>query len=100
MSDKKTTLEEVISKLKQERDELKLQMHLASMDAKDEYERISEKIDQLTDQFEPVSDAFEETAGKIWSALELAGGELMAGFGRVRKAIEGDERNEGDEGGK
>ena len=91
MTDKKSTLEDVIGKLKQERDELKLQMHLASMDAKDEYDRIAGKIDELNDQFEPVKDALEETAGNIWSALELAGSELLAGIGRVRKAVEGDE---------
>ncbi len=88
MSDSKSSLEELISKLKQERDELNLQMHLASMDAKDEYDRLSGKIDELSDQYEPVRDALEETAGNIWSALGLAAGELKAGFDRVRKAID------------
>lgn len=88
MSDSKSSLEQLISKLKQERDELNLQMHLASMDAKDEYDRLSGKIDELSDQYEPVRDALEETAGNIWSALGLAAGELKAGFDRVRKAID------------
>lgn len=88
MSDSKSSLEDLIGKLKQERDELKLQMHLASMDARDEYDRISGKIEELSDQYEPVRDALEETAGNIWSALGLAAGELKAGFQRVRKAIE------------
>ena len=88
MSEKKSTLEGLISSLKQERDELKLQMHLASMDAKDEYDRISRKIDELTDQYDPVSDAVEETAGNIWAALGMAAGELKAGYQRVRKAID------------
>ena len=46
------------------------------------------KIDELSDQYEPVRDALEETAGNIWSALGLAAGELKAGFDRVRKAID------------
>ena len=78
MSDSKSSLEELISKLKQERDELNLQMHLASMDAKDEYDRLSGKIDELSDQYEPVRDALEETAGNIWSALGLAAGEFKS----------------------
>ena len=87
MSEQKNALEETISKLKQERDELKLQMHLASMDAKDEYDRISNKVDDLTEQFEPVSNAVEETAENVFTALGMAAEELKIGFGRVRKAI-------------
>lgn len=88
MSDKKSTLEELISGLKQERDELKLKLHLAGMEAKDEYERISGKIDELTEQYEPVSEAVEETAGNVWSALSMVADELKAGYQRVRNAMD------------
>ena len=87
MSDQRNALDEVISKLKQERDELKLQMHLASMDAKDEYERVSGKIDELTEQYDPVKDAVEETAENVFSALGLVADELKVGFQRVRKSL-------------
>ncbi|MCA9141033.1 MAG: hypothetical protein KDB00_29890 [Planctomycetales bacterium] len=87
MSDIRSALSEVISKLKQERDELKLQMHLASMDAKDEYDRISDKVDQLTAQYEPMTDAVEDAADNVFSALGLAADELKIGYQRVRKAI-------------
>ena len=87
MSEQRNALDEVISKLKQERDELQLQMHLASMDAKDEYERLSGKCDDLTDQYEPVKDAVEDTAENIFAALGMVADELKVGFQRVRKAI-------------
>ena len=87
MSEQANSLDQVVNKLKQERDELKLQMHLASMDAKDEYERLSGKVDELTDQYEPVKDAVEETADNVFSALGLVADELKAGFQRVRKTI-------------
>ena len=88
MSEQQNALEELIRGLKRERDELKLQIHLAGMEAKDDYDRISAKIDELTEQYEPVSDAVEETAGNIWSALGMAADELKVGYQRVRKAIE------------
>ena len=88
MSETPSTLDQLLSKLKQERDELQLQMHLASMDAKDEYDRISAKIDEVSRQYEPVTDAVEDTAKNIVSALSLAAEEMMAGFTRVRKAIQ------------
>ena len=87
MSDQRSALDETISKLKQERDELKLQMHLASMDAKDEYDRISGIVDELSDQYEPVKDAVEEAAGNVFSALGMVADELKIGFHRVRKAV-------------
>jgi chromosome segregation ATPase len=87
MSTQRNTLEDVIGKLKQERDELQVKMHLASMDAKDEYERLSGKCDELADQYEPVKDAVEETAENVFSALGMVAGELKVGFQRVRKAI-------------
>ena len=87
MSDQQNALGELITRLKQERDALKVKMHLASMDAKDEYNRISGKVDELTNQYEPVKDAVEETAENVFSALGLAAGELKAGYERIRKAI-------------
>ena len=87
MSETRDALDEVICKLKQERDELKLKVHLASMDGKDDYDRISRKVDQLTDQYDPVKDAVEETAENVFSALGLVADELKAGFQRVRKSI-------------
>ena len=91
MSDQKNQLDQLISKLKQERDELKLQIHLAGMEAKDDYSHISDKVDELSDQFEPVKNAVEETTDNVFAALGLAGEELMRGFKRVRKAISEEE---------
>lgn len=87
MTEKCSALEEIIARLKQERDELKVKMHLASMDAKDDYERISSKVDELSDQYEPVKDAVEESAENVFAALGLVADELKAGFQRVRKSI-------------
>ena len=87
MSEQQSALNEAISKLKQERDELKLKMHFASMDAKDEYDRISGKVDELSDQYDPVKDAVEEAAGNVFSALGMVADELKVGFHRVRKAV-------------
>ena len=88
MSEDQNALNELIDSLKRERDELKLQMHLAGMDAKDEYQRLSDKFEELTRQYEPVGKAVDETAGNVISALKLAGEEMLSGFHKVRKAIQ------------
>jgi chromosome segregation ATPase len=87
MSDQKSTLDRLVSEIKQQRDELRLKMHLAGMEAKDEYDRLSGRYDELSKQYEPVSEAVEDTAENLLSALSLAAGELKVGFQRVRKAL-------------
>lgn len=87
MPDKANALGQLIHKLKQERDELQLKMHLASLDAKEEYARLSGKVNELTDQYEPVKDAVEETADNLFTAFGLVADELKVGFERVRKSL-------------
>lgn len=87
MSNLKNELAEIISSLKQERDELQLKMHLAAVEAKDEYNRLSAKVDELTGQYDPVREAVEDTADNVFAALKLAAEEMKDGFQRVRKAI-------------
>ena len=80
-------LESLISALKQERDALKVKMHLAGMEAKEEYERLSGKIDELSTQYDPVKQAVSDSADSVIAALSLAAGEMKNGFQRVRDAI-------------
>ena len=71
-------------------DELKLKMHLAEMEAREEYDRLSGKLDELTVQYDPIKNAVAESAGNVVSALALAAGEMKSGFQRVRKALKSD----------
>ena len=91
MGEQQSHLDDLITKLKQERDELKLQMHLASMEAKDEYERVSGKVDELTVHYEPLKDVVEDTAQNVFTAFGMVADELKVGFERVRKTITEDE---------
>jgi ribosome recycling factor len=87
MSDTRKKLDELVNTVRKERDELKLQIHLASLDAKDEYERLSKKCDRLADEYQPVTEAVEKTADNMVSALGMVADELKFGFQRVRQAI-------------
>ena len=53
MAEEKEMLAELISSLKQQRDELALKIHLGKEDAKDEWEKVQGKLSQLSDDFEP-----------------------------------------------
>ena len=87
MADDTNSLEKTFSYLKQQRDELKLQMHLAEMDAKQEYDKWSEKFDQLTAEYAPVKDAVDASADNVLAAMSLTANEIKEGFQRVWNSL-------------
>ncbi len=88
MSDnQRKSLQELLRKLRQERDELALQMHLGKEDLKDEWDAIQHKLDQLGHRLEPVNKAVTETSEDVWESLKLVGDEIKEGFRRIRKAL-------------
>lgn len=87
MTEDHSKINRLISSLKQQRDELKLQMHLASAEVKDEWKGLEEKFQQMTSNYEPVKHAVGETAGDVWESLKLVAGEIEEGFHRIRKSL-------------
>jgi len=83
----KTFVEELISDLKQQRDHLRLKIHLGGEDLKDEFEKLDDKLSQLNHRFDPLKDAVGETAEDLWDSLKLVGSEIKDGFVRIRKSL-------------
>ncbi|MFT5326329.1 MAG: hypothetical protein ACI8P0_004204 [Planctomycetaceae bacterium] len=54
-------VEELIKSLKQQRDELSVNMHLAGMELRDEWARIDAKLTKLSAKYDPLKDAVGET---------------------------------------
>ena len=74
--------DDLIAELKQKRDELRVQMHLASKDIQDEWKELEAKMDDFAEQAK-----LEETTEGVGQALAQLGTELKTGFERVRDAI-------------
>ncbi|MCA9263854.1 MAG: hypothetical protein KDA60_08380 [Planctomycetales bacterium] len=87
MSEKKSVVEELIRDLKQQRDELRLQLHLGAQEAKEEWDSLDEKLNQMSQRFDPLKEAVEEAADDVWESLKLVGGEIKEGFQRIRKSL-------------
>lgn len=83
-------LQELINTLKQHRDELKVQMHLAEMDARDEFNRLSDKFDELTSEYQPIKDAVAKSAEGAVEALTLTANEVKKGFTRIANSLKGE----------
>jgi hypothetical protein len=75
-------IDKLLQELKQKRDEIRLHIHLASKDAKDEWAELEKKMDDFSGRAK-----LHETGDGVGDALGRLGNELKLGFERVRKAI-------------
>ena len=87
MTDERTRIQETIDALKRQRDELAVQIHLGKAEAKDEFEAAKAKLDKMTEDYEPLKDAVEESAGNVLASLKLVGEEVLGSFERIRKTL-------------
>ena len=80
---------ELIEDLKQKRDELRVQMNLASKELRDEWDELEEKMEEFTGKAMNFADDAEirETGEGIGDALGQLGGEIKKGYERLWKAI-------------
>ena len=88
MSDEKSQLDELIASLKQQRDQLAVQIELGKAEAKEEWDKVTAKLDQLSKDYEPLKEAVETSATGVFEALKLVANEVQDGFQRVRKSLE------------
>ena len=73
---------DVVDTLKQMRDELRVQIHLASKDVQDDWEELEDKMKNITDKA-----GLDETGEGVGKAIEQLGQELKLGYERMRDAI-------------
>jgi hypothetical protein len=83
MSDRKSLLGDILSGLKQQRDELALRAHLGKAEAKDQWDQVRQQLNQLTTEYEPLKNVAEETTESVLSGLELTAAEVKRGLDRV-----------------
>ncbi len=76
------SVDEIVQELKTKRDEIELQIHLASKEVQQDYHELEEKWEHIRSKV-----GLEQTAEGVGSALELLGEELKRGYERIRKAL-------------
>ena len=86
--DVKAGWDDAVAKLKQERDELALKMHLGRKDLATEWEKLEAKWHEIkTQQMPPMKKAADETIGGVGLAVDLAVDELKKGYEKIRKLL-------------
>lgn len=87
MSDIKEQMTKALEHLKQQRDELQVQLHLAKADAKDEWSRLEAQWDEIKPKLEAAREEVGKTAESVGTALNMAIEELKKGYERLRSRI-------------
>jgi len=84
--------DDLLEELRQKRDELRVQLHLASKEAKDEWDELEEKMDEFSSKAKQFAGeaGLKETGQGLGKALGQLGNEIKLGYERIRKAIRED----------
>ena len=87
MTNERAHLETLADELKRHRDEIRVRLHLAKADVKDEWARLEEKWRQFDRKAREVGREGQVTAGEVAAALRLAADELRKGYVRMRQHV-------------
>lgn len=87
MSKDRNLLSRTINSLKQQRDEIRLQLHLAELEVKEEWDELEKKWNSLNDQYKPLKNAVGESSEQVWESVKALAGELNTSYKRVGKAL-------------
>ena len=81
--------DDIIEELKQKRDELRVQVHLASKEIKEEWDELEKRMEDFSGRARQFSDdaKLQETGAGIGDALKQLSAELQRGYERIRDAM-------------
>jgi hypothetical protein len=83
----RTDLDRLADELRRQSDELKVKLHLAKADARDQWEALEKKWDHLRGRLGVVEGEAEEVGKDVLAALETVADELKKGYARIRKVL-------------
>jgi len=83
----KKEFDNLLEKLKSERDELKLKLHLASLEAKEEFEEAEKNWDTLKIKASEIADDSKETSEEFIAKAKIVGEELKDAYSRISKRL-------------
>ncbi len=84
---KRTDLDEALESLERIRDEIRVKIHLAAADARDEWEQLEKKWNHLRGKAGSIGRVAGDAAEDVGEAVDLLGQELKRGYERLRKMV-------------
>jgi isocitrate lyase len=82
----KIKLDDIIETVRQQRDELNLQLHLAKAEAKQEWEQLERKWATLEERFDSFGNEAKASAGEVAASLRQLANELDKAYKRLKNS--------------
>ncbi len=83
----KTDYDHLVQRLKTERDQLNLRIHLAEAELRDEWEELEQRWNSLQSKGRQLRKAADENADEIAAAAQKIGDELKKGYRRIKQRL-------------
>ena len=83
----KIEFDNLLDKLKSERDEIMLKLHLASMEAKEEFEEAEKNWDKIKIKAAEIADDSKETSEEFIAKAKIIAEELKETYNRISKRL-------------
>lgn len=87
MTSMRDRLDEMLAKLEQERDELRVRLHLGKAEAKEEWEKLEARIAELRRKLDKAGDEAGDVMEDVSVAARRLGEEIREGFSRIRRTL-------------
>lgn len=87
MDQSKEKLQKLLTQLEQERDELKVKVGLAKLEAREEWQEIEKKIEGLQGRLKVLGEEAREASGDVGAAVDVLADEIKDGFARLRSLL-------------
>lgn len=81
-------LHDLIDNLKTQRDELRVRVHLARAEFREEWDEMERKWEHVEDRLGKVGHEAKESAGDVGAALTQVAEEIGAAYKRIRKSLD------------
>jgi hypothetical protein len=83
----KEDIEQVLAKLKAQRDELRVQMHLAKAELKDEWDELERKWEHVEGRLEKAGHEAKDSADDVGAALSTVAEEIGSAYQRIKRSL-------------
>jgi hypothetical protein len=87
MTQPREEITRLVSDLEEQRDALRVKLHLLKADARDQWTELEKKLAHLRARAAVVGREAEDAAGGVKDALGLVADEIKKGYARIRRLI-------------
>lgn len=87
MPDAKERIETLLRQLETERDELKVQVGLAKLEAREEWQELEGKMDALRGRLKVIGEEAKEAGGDVAAAADVLAEQIKEGFSKIRQVM-------------